>query len=203
MNERTPQRREIGAGGDPTTDVERARGRLRLRLGRTRLRVDLQGHRAGELRPGRPDDARRLHLLHVHRLVRGRLLAGLPSLGRAHRRARRAARPDDLAPRHRPAAIRLGHADNRSGCDLPQRGIDDLGLGDLHAAFALERAADDDRRRQRQPRICLDHRRHGAPLRRALRLLHSYQARHRHAGGIAEPARRLLHGHPREARLLD
>ena len=41
---------------------------------------------------------------------------------------------------------------------------------------------------------------HGGALSRALSLLPLRQARRRHAGDLAEPARRLLHGHPGAAR---
>src|SRR6476661_856909 len=46
-----------GIGYLPATNSERARGRLHLRLGRARLRADLQSNRAGQFRPGRPADA--------------------------------------------------------------------------------------------------------------------------------------------------
>jgi len=163
-----------GVGRHPATRAERACGRLHLRPDRARLRADLQGDRAGELRPRRFDDARRLHLLHVHRLVRRGLLAGL-CLGRSdHRTVRRCARRADPSPGDRPTAIRRGHAHHRSRSDLSQLCFDDLGDGDLHAADSVQRAPDHGRRRQRQPRICLDHHRHGDSLRIALRILHSY-----------------------------
>ena len=52
------------------------RARLRLRPDRARLRADLQGHRDGELRPGRPDDAGHVRGPHLHRHLGDELLAG-------------------------------------------------------------------------------------------------------------------------------
>src|SRR5882757_4445010 len=68
---------------------QRAGGRLHLWPGRARIRPDLQGNGAGELRPGRSADAGRVRGLHGGRVVGPRLLARLPDLGGDDRRVRR------------------------------------------------------------------------------------------------------------------
>ena len=62
------------------------RARLRLRPDRARLRADLQGHRDGELRPGRPDDAGHVRGPHLHRHLGDELLAGAAGGGAGHGR---------------------------------------------------------------------------------------------------------------------
>ena len=56
-----------------------------------------------------------------------------------HRRLRRAARPAGAAPGHRPAAVRRRHADDRPRLHVPHLRQRHLGLGDLHAADAVQR----------------------------------------------------------------
>ena len=58
--QQTARRQGTETGYFSSTHPQWARGRLHLRPGRARLRADLQGDRAGQLRPGRPADAGRL-----------------------------------------------------------------------------------------------------------------------------------------------
>src|SRR5437899_672986 len=190
------------SGHDPAARTERASRGLHLRSGRARLRPHLQGDRAGQLRAGRPPDARRLHLLHVRRLVRRGLLDRSRPGGGAGRALRRRAGRDDPPASHRPAPVLGRHAHDRSRRDLPELRVDRLGLGDLYAADPVQCARDTGRRDRGQPRIPLDHRGHGPPLRSALRVLHVHAGRPGHAGRLAESTRRLLHGHSRETDVL-
>ena len=57
-------------------------------------------------------------------------------------------------------------------------------------------------RRDPQPPVPVDHRRHADPVWRALWLLQVHTHWHRHAGHIAEPACCVLYGHPGQAGLL-
>ena len=79
-----------------------------------------------------------------------------------------AARLDRAPARAGPAAVRRGHADDRAGRDLPELRLDHLGLGDLHAAHAVQRQGHPGGRGHREPRVRLDHRRHVGAVRRAL-----------------------------------
>src|SRR5688572_13229260 len=176
--------------------------RLHLRAGGAGLRADLQGHRARELRPGRPADAGRLHVLHVRRLVWRRLLGGIRAGHRRRRPVRRRARRRPPAARDRPAVVRRRHAHHRARRHLSQLRLDDVGLGDLHPAHPLQRQGHAARRRHREPRVRLDHRRHRAAVRDPVRVLRLHEGRSGDAGGVAEPAGRVLHGHPGQAHVL-
>ena len=67
---------------------QRHRAGLHLRPDRARLRADLQGHRDGQLRAGRPDDGRRLHRPGLHDLSRLSVLARGAGGHRGHGAAR-------------------------------------------------------------------------------------------------------------------
>ena len=178
------------------------RAGLRLRARRARLRADLQGDRDGQLRAGRPDDARRL--LRADREHH----PGLAVLGddpvRHHRDG--AGRHADRAHRDPPGArlsdLHGGDDHDRRRLRAARRGHHGAGLGhrDAFAENAVRRPGDPLRRRGARRRAARHHRVHGGAVSRALSLLPLRQARRRHAGDLAEPARRLLHGHPGAAR---
>src|SRR5438552_1021220 len=175
---------------------------MHLRPGCAGFRPDLQGDGAGELRPGRSLDAGRVHLLHVRGLVRRGLLGGARA-GRCDRRAlRRGPRRRGVAPGHRTAAVRRRHAHDRTRRRVPELRVDHVGFRDLHAPHAVQRESHARGRRDGEPRIRLDHHRDGRPVRPALRLLHVHARGRGDAGGVAEPARRLLHGHSGQADVL-
>ena len=102
--------------------------RLHLWTDRARIRPDLQGDRDGQLRPGRHHDAGRILRVQPDRAFRHELLGRRAARHHADRRVRLCARCRDVASRHRPAAIRRGDADLRSGLYLPRLCRHHLGL---------------------------------------------------------------------------
>ena len=81
---------------------------------------------------------------------------------------------DGAAARHRPAAVRRGHADHRPRRHVPQLRLDHLGLGDLHAADPVQRQGDTVGGVTRQPRVRVDHRRHACSCARVLYAFFTY-----------------------------
>ena len=159
---KAPKAPGLGNGKVELASAHRRRhcARLRLRPDRARLRADLQSHRDGEFRPGRPDDAGRLPGAHLRRHHGDELLAGLPAGGPVHGGVRLSARCPGAAAHHRPAAVRHRHPHDQPGLPVPRRRRLHLGPRDPELRDALHQPHHQRGRRHPAAREHLDDRRH-------------------------------------------
>ena len=200
-----PEWRETGRGRVqpvPAAVLCRRRAGLRVRARRARFRADLQGDRDGQLRAGRPDDARRLLRADREHHPGLAVLGDDPVRHRGDGGGRHADRAHRDPPGARLSDLHGGDDHDRRRLRAARRRHHGAGLGhrDLFAENPVRRLGAARRRRGDRGRSAGDHRPDRGAVSRALSLLPLRQARRRHAGDLAEPARRLLHGHPGAAR---
>jgi branched-chain amino acid transport system permease protein len=154
-----------------------------------------------QLRPGRPAHAGRLRLLHGGRLVGPRLLVGfliaVVAVGAFGALLDRIVLRQVIGqPQFAVVMLTIGSA----RCSAPSP----ASPGARRSTLCRRRLAASGRSAgvTLSHQYLLDRVRHPGAVRRALRLLQPHPHRRRDAGDLAEPARRLLHGHPGEADLL-